>query len=380
MKVAVLREIQPDERRVALIPASIGALRDKGLDVAVEAGAGTGASFADAEYEEAGASVAADAVKLLEGAGVVLKVQPPAIGQDGLRDEVALLAPGTILISFVLPASNLELVKRLRDARVTALAMDAVPRITRAQKMDALSSQATVAGYKAVLIGADEMSKFLPMFMTAAGTIPPGKVLILGAGVAGLQAIATARRLGAIVSAFDVRPAVKEQVQSLGAKFLEAELMGSEDEGGYAKALSDDQHQKELDLLAANVPENDLVITTAQIPGKPAPVLITKAMVEGMRPGSVIVDLASGSGGNCELTKHGETVVHDGVKIMGPANLPATLPAHASQMYAKNISAFLLDLVEDGAVELSFEDEVVAGSCITHDGEVRHELTNELLG
>jgi NAD(P) transhydrogenase subunit alpha len=376
-RVAVLRETRSGERRVAMVPATVSKLVDAGLSVVVETGAGEAASISDQEFEEAGATIAPDAKSTAEGAGVVVKVQPPAIDEP---DEVAALSSGSILISFLMPASNLDAVRRLADARVTSLAMDAVPRITRAQKMDALSSQATVAGYKAVIIGADAMDKFLPMFMTAAGTIPPAKALVLGAGVAGLQAIATAKRLGAIVSAFDVRPAVKEQVESLGAKFLETELEGGEDEGGYAEALSEEQHKKELELLARHVPESDLVITTAAIPGKTAPVLITEEMVDRMHAGSVIVDLAAASGGNCALTRMGETVIHDGVQILGPVDLASTLPVHSSEMYARNVTALLLDMVEEGSIQLDFEDEVVAGSCIVHDGEVRHDQTRELLG
>ncbi len=379
MKVAVLRESHPGETRVAIVPGTVYRLIKAGFEIAVESGAGAAASFLDDRYREAGASVA-DGAAVVEGADIIVKIQLPLTGEGKTRDEVAMLPAGSVLISFLYPTSNLDTVKRLAEAKVTALAMDAIPRITRAQAMDALSSQATVAGYRAVLIGAGALGKFLPMFTTAAGTIPPGKALILGAGVAGLQAIATARRLGAVVSAFDVRPAVKEQVQSLGAKFLETELVGAEDEGGYAKALSEDQHQRELELLAAHVPENDLVITTAQIPGKPAPLLITQEMVEGMSPGSVIVDLAAESGGNCALTQAGETVVHDEVKILGPVNLPASLPVHSSQMYSRNVQALILDMMKDETFSVDFENDVVAGCCITHDGEVRHGPTAEALG
>ncbi len=377
MKVAVLRETQPDERRVALVPAEVAALVKEGAHVGVETGAGTRAGFSDAAFEAAGAEIFADPDDGLAGVDVVLKVQAPASGPNG-RDEIAFLPRGAVLVSFLSPLTSPELVRRLAEAGVTAIAMDQVPRITRAQKMDALSSQATVAGYKAVLIGAAELPRFLPMFMTAAGTIPPARALILGAGVAGLQAIATARRLGAVVEAFDVRPAVKEQVQSLGAKFLEAELDESaEDEGGYAKALSEEQHQRELDLIASRLPEVDLVVTTANIPGRRAPVLITADMVKSMRPGSVIVDLAGESGGNCELTEPGKTVEREGVTIMAPTNLPSTLPIHASQMYARNVRALLADFVKDGELALDFEDEVLAGSCITHGGEVVHARTRE---
>ena len=380
MKVCVLRERRPGERRVALIPAEVAALAKIDIEVAVEAGAGEEASFTDDAFRQAGAAVCGSAAQALDGSDVVVKINPPSVGGNGSSDEVAALPEGIVLISFISPVANLELVRRLAKARVTALAMDQVPRITRAQKMDALSSQATVAGYRASLLAATHLGKFLPMFMTAAGTIPPGKVLILGAGVAGLQAIATARRLGAVVEAFDIRPAVKEQVQSLGAKFLEAELDESaEDEGGYARALSEEKHQQELDLIAGRLPDMDAVITTANIPGAKAPVLITTEMAEAMRPGSVIIDLAGESGGNCELSEYGKVVDHGGVIIAAPDNLPSELPTHASQMYARNVSSFLRDLVEDGRLKLDFDDEVVSGSCVTHAGEVVHARALERL-
>lgn len=380
MKVCVLRESRAGERRVALVPAEVGALAKMGVEVAVETGAGEEASFLDDAFREVGASVCETAAQALEGSDVVVKINPPSTGANGSADEIAALPEGIVLISFVSPVANLELVRRLADARVTTLAMDQVPRITRAQKMDALSSQATVAGYRASLLAATHLGKFLPMFMTAAGTIPPGRVLILGAGVAGLQAIATARRLGAVVEAFDIRPAVKEQVQSLGAKFLEAELDESaEDEGGYARALSEEKHQQEFDLIGGRLPDTDAVITTANIPGARAPVLITAAMAATMRPGSVIIDLAGESGGNCELSEYGKVVVRDGVIIVAPENLPSELPTHASQMYARNVTSFLQDIVEDGELKLDFDDEVVSGSCVTHDGEVVHARTRERL-
>jgi NAD(P) transhydrogenase subunit alpha len=379
MKVTVLGETRADEHRVALVPAGVKSLVSAGLDVCVQAGAGTAAGFLDAAYEQEGATVAPDAHSALDGASVVLKVAAPTMG-DG-ADEVAMLTSGQTVISFLSPITNLDLVNRLAGAGVTSMAMDQIPRITRAQRMDALSSQANVAGYKAVLIGADNLGKFLPMFMTAAGTIRPGKVMILGAGVAGLQAIATARRLGAVVEAFDVRAAVKEQVESLGAKFLEAEMEAdAEDEGGYAKELSEDQHQRELDLIASHIDATDIVITTAQIPGRPAPLLITEAMVDSMKPGSVIVDLAGASGGNCAVSRFGETVVHNGVKVLAPTNLPGELPYHASEMYSKNITTLLLDMVEDGELKLDFDDEIVSGTCITHGGKVVHGRTLEHMG
>jgi len=380
MRVAVLGETRPHERRVALVPDVVESLKREGVEVTVEAGAGVPASFLDDAYREAGARVAESAREAIEGAGAVLRVQPPAMGDGGGPDEIAALPRGIVHVSFLWPMGDPGRVRRLADAGVTAFAMDQIPRITRAQKMDALSSQATVAGYKAVLLGANSLGKFLPMLMTAAGTIRPARVLVLGAGVAGLQAIATARRLGATVEAFDVRPAVKEQVESLGATFLEAELdEAAEDEGGYAKELSEEQHERELELIASHIDEADVVVTTAQIPGREAPLLITEEMVGTMRPGSVVVDLASESGGNCALTRHGETLESRGVTIMGPANLPSELPFHASQMYARNVSAFLLLLVEEGELALDFDDEIVAGTCVTHGGEIRHEGARKAL-
>jgi len=371
MKVAVLGESLPGERRVAIVPNSIKALEKAGFEVSVVSGAGMASGYSDQEYLDAGASVSPDANHALEGAQVALKVQPPT------DEEVGALPKGVILISLLNPLTDGALHQKLAQQGVTAFALEAIPRITRAQSMDVLSSQATVAGYKAVLHAADELGKFLPMFMTAAGTIRPGKVLVLGAGVAGLQAIATARRLGAKVEAFDVRPAVKEQVESLGAKFIEAEEeVTAEGEGGYAKELSEDQHQKELELIAAHIHDADVVITTAQIPGRPAPELITKEMVESMRPGSVIVDLAAISGGNCRLSEVGQTVEHAGVKIIGPENLPAEIPVHASQMFAKNVVTFLKEMVDDEAetpvLAIDFENDVLGPTCLTHNGEVRN--------
>lgn len=375
MKVAVLKETRPGERRVALVPQGVKALLKAGLEVTVQAGAGLASSISDDEYEEAGATVAPSAAEALRDAGIVLAVNAPSLG------DVAAMSEGTILVSFMSPLTNPDLVRALAESKITGIAMEMVPRITRAQSMDALSSQATVAGYKAVLIAADHLPKFLPMFTTAAGTIRPAKALILGAGVAGLQAIATARRLGAVVQAFDVRPAVKEQVESLGASFLEAdEEVAAEGEGGYAKELSEDQHQKELDLIAGAIADCDIVITTAQIPGRDAPLLITEDMVRSMRPGSVIIDLASESGGNCALTQSGETVVVHGVQILGPVNLAAGIPVHASQMYSKNIVTLVSEFVaEEGRIELDMENDVVGPSTVTHEGQVTNELVKNAL-
>ncbi|HIE61287.1 MAG TPA: Re/Si-specific NAD(P)(+) transhydrogenase subunit alpha [Microbacterium sp.] len=375
MKVAVLKETRLGERRVALVPMGVKSLLKAGLDVTVQAGAGLAASISDQEYEEAGATVAATAADALRDAGMVLAVNAPSL------EDVAGMSEGTILVSFLTPLTHTELVRALAEAKITGIAMELVPRITRAQSMDALSSQATVAGYKAVLLAANHLPKFLPMFTTAAGTIRPAKALILGAGVAGLQAIATARRLGAVVLAFDVRPAVKEQVESLGASFLEAdEEVAAEGEGGYAKELSADQHEKELTLLAGAIADCDIVITTAQIPGRTAPLLVTEEMVESMRPGSVIVDLASESGGNCALTKSGETVLAHGVQILGPVNLATGIPVHASQMYSKNIVTLISEFIgEEGRVELDMENDVVGPSTVTHDGQVTNERVQNAL-
>ena len=373
MKVAVLKETRPDERRVALVPMGVRTLVKNGLEVVVESGAGDSSAASDSEYIEAGATIAGNASDAANGAQIVLGVNAPALTG---------IAEGTILVSFMNPLGDADLVRGMASGKITGISMEMVPRITRAQSMDALSSQATVAGYKAVLMAADHLPKFLPMFTTAAGTIRPGRALILGAGVAGLQAIATARRLGAIVEAFDVRPAVKEQVESLGAKFLESEEeVVAEGEGGYAKELSADQHQKELDLIAGAIVESDIVITTAQIPGRDAPLLITEDMVKSMKTGSVIVDLASESGGNCALTRSGETVVAHGVQILGPANIATLLPVHASQMYSKNIVTLISEFIdEEGKLALDFENDVVGPSTVTHAGEIRNERVRDAMG
>jgi H+-translocating NAD(P) transhydrogenase subunit alpha len=379
MKVAVPKEIRPGERRVAVVPQEVKALVKRGLEVVVESGAGVTAGVSDQQYQEAGATVASTATEAQRGAKLVLRVNPPSLSSP---DELTGIERGSILVSFLSPLTNLDLVKRLAEAGITAISMEMVPRITRAQSMDALSSQATVAGYKAVLLAAEHLPKFLPMFTTAAGTIRPAKALVLGAGVAGLQAIATARRLGAIVEAFDVRPAVREQVQSLGAKFLETEHdVTAEGEGGYAKELSEEQHKKELELIGRAIIDADIVITTAQIPGRDAPLLITEEMLATMRPGSVIVDLASESGGNCAGTKSGETVVVSGVQILGPVNIAASIPVHASQMYSKNIVTLVGEFVgKEGELALDFENDVVGPATVTHGGEVKNDRIRQALG
>jgi NAD(P) transhydrogenase subunit alpha len=372
MKVAVVKETRPGESRVALVPLGVKSLLKAGLEVVVESGAGDASSVSDADYLAAGATIAPNAAEAVQGAGMLLHINPPSLSEP---DELSGLSEGTILVSFLNPLGNAPLVRALADRKISSISMEMVPRITRAQSMDALSSQATVAGYKSVLMAAYHLPKFLPMFTTAAGTIRPGRALILGAGVAGLQAIATARRLGAIVEAFDVRPAVKEQVESLGATFLEPEEeVTAEGEGGYAKELSEDQHQKELEMIGKAIVAADIVITTAQIPGRDAPLLITEDMVRSMRPGSVIVDLASESGGNCAVTKSGETIISHGVHVMGPVDIASTVSVHASQMYSKNIVTLVSEFIgEEGAVELDFENDVIGPSTVTHAGEVRNE-------
>src|SRR5881409_1011950 len=366
MNIAVPKETLPTEKRVALIPDAIPPLTKIGLSVVLQSEAGHGAYLEDADYEKAGATIVPEAAKLLAEANVVLKVQRPT------DREIAMIREGAVLISFLYASGNAELLKRLADRKITALAMELMPRISRAQSMDALSSQANIAGYKAVLIAASSLHKFFPMLMTAAGMVTAARVLVLGAGVAGLQAIATARRLGAQVWGYDVRPIVKEQVESLGAKFLEFDLViaDAEDRGGYAKALSADASRRQQEMLGEKTKEFDLVITTALVPGRTAPRLITKETVAGMRPGSVIVDLAAEAGGNCELTEPDQVVVRHGVTIHGPTNLPATMPVHASQLYARNVTELLRELVKDGALALDFDDEVVKGACVTHDGAV----------
>jgi NAD(P) transhydrogenase subunit alpha len=371
MRIGVVRETTPGERRVALVPETAGRLVKSGNEIVVERGAGEASSFPDRMYTEAGATVG-DAWS----ADLVLKVAKPS------DEELARLREGAVLIAFLQPLTNHAVVRELARRRLTSLSMDAIPRITRAQPMDALSSQATVAGYKAVLLAAAALPKFFPMLTTAAGTIAPAKAFVIGAGVAGLQAIATARRLGAVVEAFDTRPVVKEQVQSLGAKFLEVDLGETgEGAGGYAKELSEEAHRKEVELLAKAVKDNDIVITTAAIPGRPAPKLITADMVRSMRPGSVIVDLAAETGGNCELTQAGKVIEVEGVRIDGTTNLPSTMPYHASQMYSRNVASLLaLMLTKEGKLNLDMNDEVMKGTVITKGGEVVHEATRKAVG
>jgi len=357
MRVCVPRESAPGENRVALTPDAAAKLRASGFDVVCERGAGVLAGFPDEQYAESGVELA-DHAALLTDAGAVVRVGKPN------SDEVAALPPGAVLIGFLEPLSDPEGIARLRERGVVAFAMESIPRITRAQSMDALSSQATIAGYKAVLLAADRSPKLFPMLMTAAGTVAPARVLVLGAGVAGLQAIATARRLGAVVSAFDVRPAVAEQVESLGAGFLDLGVRGEETEGGYARELTEEQQAEQQRALEERLPAFDVVITTAAVPGRPAPKLIPAHAVDAMRPGSVIVDLASESGGNCELTEPGREVVQTGVTIVGLKNVASLMPADASRLYARNVSALLEHLAPEGELHLDFEDEITAGACV----------------
>ena len=372
MKIGIPKEIIGGECRVAVIPAMIGTLTKMGHEVLVERGAGMVASFSDEQYKESGATIVAAAKELYESSQIILKVQPA----DEAK-EVALLREGSTLIGFLAPLNHPGMIRKLADRRITSFAMEFIPRITRAQSMDALSSMATIAGYKAVLIAANHLGKIFPLLMTAAGSIPPATVLVLGAGVAGLQAIATAKRLGAKVEAFDPRPAVKEQVKSLGAHFVEMELPEEDVEtaGGYAKEQSEAFLKKEQEAIAARLPKVDVVITTAQVFGKQAPLLITEEMVKMMRAGSVIVDLAAEQGGNCELTVAGQTVEKHGVVIHGAVNLPATVPVHASQMYSKNITNLFRHIMQEGKYD--FEDEITKGACITHAGNIVNDIVAE---
>ncbi len=367
MQIGVPRESAEGERRVALVPEVVGKLKGEGLDVVVERGAGAGALIPDEQYEQAGARMVDDAGAVYES-DVVVKVAPPS------AEEVERLHSGGVLIGFLAPLTAGETIKAIAQTGATSFAMESVPRISRAQSMDALSSQANIAGYRGALMGAQELGRFYPMLMTAAGTIRPATVLVLGAGVAGLQAIATARRLGAVVQGFDVRAAVKEQVESLGAKFLEFDLGGDlEGTGGYAKELTPEQQAKQQELMAEAIGKTDVVITTAAVPGRRAPILVTEQAVKLMKPGSVIVDLAAETGGNCELSEPGKTVIRHDVKILAPLNVPSTLAEHASQLYARNIQSLLGLMIVEGELKLDFEDEVIAGACITRGGEIVNE-------
>jgi H+-translocating NAD(P) transhydrogenase subunit alpha len=379
-KLFVPKECAPGETRVAATPDSVKRLIKSGFAVTVEAGAGQGANIADTAFADAGATIAADARAAWSSAEVVIKINPPAHNARLGADEASLLAPGAILVCHIWAQKNPALVQTLRDRKVSCLALELIPRISRAQSMDTLSSQANIAGYKAVLLAASRLAKYFPLLMTAAGTIQPAKVVVMGAGVAGLQAIATARRLGAVVEVSDIRPEVKEQVQSLGAKFIEPPSQESgAGEGGYAKEVSEEFLRKQQEVLAARIAAADVVITTAQVPGRPAPRLVTGAMVKAMRPGAVIVDLAADSGGNCELTENGREVVAHGVLILGYSDLPASVPEDASSLFARNLVALLALVQGKEGLKLELADEIIAGALLTHAGEVRHAPTAEAL-
>jgi NAD(P) transhydrogenase subunit alpha len=372
--VLIARERRPGEARVAATPETVKKLRQAGLDVVLEAGAGEGAFFADAAYEAAGASVAGDPRQSFDTADVVLRVGPLA------ADEAAALRSGAILVGLLAPHRHLDTVRALRERRVTALAMELVPRTTRAQTMDALSSQASVGGYKAVLLAAGRLPKYFPLMMTAAGTVPPARVLVMGAGVAGLQAIATAKRLGAVVEVSDVRAAVQEQVESLGAKFIPLPMQESgEGQGGYAREMTPEFLARQREIVARHVATADVVITTAQVPGKRAPILVTREMVESMKPGGVIVDLAAAEGGNCELSRPDEELEHGRVRILAPTNLAASMPVDASTIYARNVAALLLYLWRDGKLTIDAQDPITGPTLLTHDGAVLHAPTAALL-
>jgi len=381
MQIGVPKETAEGERRVALVPEAVRKLTAAGgeesapaIEIVVERGAGSGAQIPDQRYEDAGAKLVDDAGAVY-GSEVVVKVAPPN------ADEIGRLKSGTVLIGFLQPLSAGETIRAIAQTGATSFALESVPRISRAQSMDALSSQANISGYRAALIGAQELGRFYPMLMTGAGTIRPATVLVLGAGVAGLQAIATARRLGAVVQGFDVRAAVKEQVESLGAKFLEFDLGGDlEGAGGYAKELTQEQQARQQELMAEAIGKVDVVITTALVPGRRAPILVTGQAVKLMKPGSVVVDLAGEQGGNCELSEPGKTIVAHDVKIAAPLNVPSTMAEDASQLYARNIEAVLGLMIKYGKLELDFEDEVIAGACITRDGEIVNEAAKQAAG
>jgi NAD(P) transhydrogenase subunit alpha len=369
--LGVLKETTPGECRVALVPEVASKFRSAGVRVLVQRGAGVAAQFPDALFKDI--EFADSAAEVLAQSDILCKVQPPTI------EEVTALKTGAVVIGFMYGHNRPDMVQALRNQRVTALAMELIPRISRAQSMDALSSQAAAAGYKAVLIAANTLDKFLPMLTTAAGTIRPAQVLVIGAGVAGLQAIATAKRLGAVVEAYDVRSATREQVKSLGAKFVETGV-SAEGQGGYARELTPEEQQKQRDVLEKHIASADAVISTAAIPGRPAPRIIRREAVERMKPGAVLVDIAAETGGNCELTRAGETVVHNGVKIVGPVNLASQLSFNASEMYARNIFNLLKPAIDKGALAIDWSDEVFAQSALTHDGEIRHEPTKKAVG
>ncbi len=382
MIVGVPVESYPQEKRVALVPALVRTLAKAGLEVLVEQGAGENAGFPDSAYEEQGARLVPDRTQLFSSADVLLQVHGLGANPKAGHADLELLRSGQVVLGLLNPLGAPEAAHEVAKRGITAFALELLPRISRSQPMDALSSMATIAGYKAVLLAAGALKKIYPMMITAAGTITPARTFVVGAGVAGLQAIATSRRLGAVVQSYDVRPAVKEQVESLGAKFLELQLETNEAEesSGYAKAMGEEFYRRQREMMKQVVAESDVVITTAAVPGKKAPVLITEEMVQGMRPGSVVVDLAAEGGGNCELTRPGETVEAHSVTILGPINLPSTVSHHASQMYAGNVTAFLKNLVKEGEIHLNLEDEIIRDTLVAHKGEVVNNRVRELLG
>lgn len=379
----VVTESAPGERRVALVPSALTVFAKTGIQILMEPGAGLAAGFPDAEYAEKGVRIAKDRAAVFAESQVVLQVRSLGANPETGSSDLRLMRPGQVIIGFGEPLTAGDAAKALAERRASFLAMELMPRITRAQSMDALSSMATVAGYKAVLIAGDNLNRMFPMLMTAAGTLAPARVLVIGAGVAGLQAIATARRLGAVVSGYDIRDVVKEQIESLGARFvvLDVKAEAAQDKGGYAKAMGEDFYRRQREAMAGVLAQNSVVITTAAVPGRKAPVLITRDMVERMAPGSVIIDIAAERGGNCELTRAGQIVELNGVRIFGPVNLPSTIPFHASQMYAKNIATFLKYLVnKEGNLVMNRDDEIVSETLVTHDGEVVHPRVREMLG
>lgn len=380
MIFGVPKETFPGENRVALIPEGLPALKKAGIEVVIESGAGVPAGYTDQSYIDKGAKITSSREEVFSAKGI-LQVRTLGANPDKGSSDIPLLQEGQIVVGHADPLGAPNAATEYAGKKVSLFALEMIPRITRAQSMDVLSSMATIAGYKAVLLAANTLPRMFPMFMTAAGTVTPARVFVMGAGVAGLQAIATAKRLGAVVHAYDVRPAVKEQVESLGAKFVELPLesSGSEDKGGYAKAMDEEFYKKQRELTAKVVAESDVVITTAAIPGKKAPILVTKEMVEAMEPGSVIVDLAAERGGNCEACVPGETADINGVRVLGPLNLPSTVPYHASQMYSKNITTFLLNMIKEGELIIDLEDEIVSGTLIAHEGQVVHPRIKELL-
>jgi len=376
MILGIPKEVAKNETRVAVIPATVKQFVSAGFTVKVETNAGKLSQISDSDFKNAGAEILSSATEIFNQSDMILKVDSPT------NEEISMIKDNSSYLSFFQTMKETEKVKDFQSKNITGYSMHLIPRTTLAQKMDALSSQTNIAGYKAVIIASCHIEKYMPLLMTAAGTIPPAKVLILGAGVAGLQAIATAKRLGAQVEVFDVRPEVKEQVESLGAKFVEVESDKDDGvgEGGYAKETSEDYKNRQQEKIKEHIAKSNLVITTALIPGRPAPLLIPRDMVEGMKPGSAIIDLASENGGNCELTKMGELIEHNGVKIDGTLNLPSSMPIHASQLYAKNVSTFLTYMIKDGSLELNLDDEIISGAMFTHNGKVTHEPTSKALG